>query len=79
MDPQPDLSDEELLAKYRHRARLARCRAINSKIPELQNSFNALARLWETMADDLQPSPRSSPKDWLATTQKLDVRSSSHR
>lgn len=73
-EPQPDLSHEAQLAMYRHRARVARCRAINCKIPELRESYNALASLWETLALELQKPPKWQPKDWLATTQKLHVR-----
>ena len=74
MGQQPaDLSEEERLAEYRRKALLARCRALNCKYPELRDSYNALATLWDTLANGLQPPPRSRPKDWLAATQKLAV------
>ena len=65
------LPEEERRAEYRRMAALARCRAINSKIPELKDVYNSMASVWDTMADELQPPPKTCAKDWLAETQKL--------
>jgi hypothetical protein len=65
--------EEKRCAEYRRMAALARCRAINSKIPELKDVYISMASVWDTMADELQATPRKRPQDWLAITQKLNV------
>jgi hypothetical protein len=66
-------------AEYRRMAALARCRAINSKIPEFRDVYNSMASVWDTMANELQPPPRTRPKDPLAITQKLAAQWITHR
>jgi hypothetical protein len=70
--------EEERRAEYRRMAALARCRAINSKIPELKDVYNSMASVWDAMADELQPPPRTRPQDWLAMTQKLQAHPTDH-
>ena len=50
-------------AEYRRMATLARCRAINSKISEFRDVYISMASMWDAMADELQPPPRTRPKD----------------
>jgi hypothetical protein len=68
-----DLLVQEQRAEYRRMATLARCRAINSKIPELKDVYNSMASIWDTMAEELQVTPTKRPRDWLAITQRLTV------
>jgi hypothetical protein len=64
----PD-SSEEQVAQYRRMARLARCRAINSRIQEFKDAYNSMALMWEIMADELQA--RESVKDPRVVTREL--------
>ena len=66
------LTDAEIRAEYRRKAVLARCRAIDSKIPELQDAYNSMASVWDSLADELQAGSKRL-EHWLADTHKLQA------